>query len=295
MRKHVKKHLPKVAGFAVATFAIVSLAVISEHPNKTPPPPHIDAISPSKGPDGTLITLTGYGFATNGQGIADYLKIEGKSVGASAHSTDGGKTIQFILDVSGTKEARECVTKLTKKGECKIGVKVVDATSNKESNEVHFTVTPYVPPPVVVPPPRLPTSVQSCFPLVTLSPNTPPAQTINRGSTGSLVKFNLTSDCSVPATFQNFALTLLPNVSVLDQQISSLHLYDDASGALLSSMSATSLSFSNVNEQILPGQTITLNITADIGLSASSGFSFIGICGGCNGVILGGNAMTVGN
>ena len=291
MKKHFEKHKGKVVG--LVALAVVGFVAFSSLP-KQYQNLHIDSVSPESGPDGTTITLTGSGFSTNSQG-GDYLKIEGKNVGAVAYSEDGGKTIQYTLDLSATKEAKECVKKLTKKGTCKIGLKVMDTSSKKESNEVHFSVTPYIPPPIVVAPPRLPTSVSSCFPLITLSPTTPPAQTINRGTSGAIVKFDLTSDCSVPATFQNFAITILPNFSGLDQHISAIHLYDDASGVLLSTIPASSLSFSNVNEPILPGQTITFRVTADISSSAIPGFQFIGACGGCNGVLLKGNDMTVGN
>ena len=151
----MKKHLPKIAG--LATVALIGfMAVSSGVLNNKLLAPRIDSISPAQGPDGTVITLIGSGFSKstdnisqnkkdNGENIlplGNYLKIEGKIIGTGVFSTDG-TTLKFKLDLSDRKNAKKCNKKLNKEENCKIGLKVVNSYG-KESNEVHFIVTPTV-------------------------------------------------------------------------------------------------------------------------------------------------------
>ena len=151
----MKKYLPKIAGFA--TVALIGFIAVSHGVlNNKLSVPRIDSISPAQGPDGTVITLIGSGFTTDTDNISqnkkdngentlppgNYLKIEGKIIGMGVFSTDG-TTLKYKLDLSETKNAKECTKKLNKKEDCEIGLKVVNSYG-KESNEVHFLVTPTV-------------------------------------------------------------------------------------------------------------------------------------------------------
>lgn len=315
MKKHIKKHLPKIAGFA--TVALIGfMAMSSGILNNKLSAPRIDSISPAQGLDGTIVTLTGSGFSTDPQNIADYLRIEGKNIGVDQYSTDGGKTIKFTIDLSSTKDAKECVKKLSKKGSCKIGLKVMDWSTKKESNEVHFLVTaPPPPPPTPVSVPPTPVSVAKCTLVVSVSPTSSSAQNVKRGQTGvSLVKFNLTPNCDTAingATINSFAVSLLPSPSGY-LNISSLRLYNDADGSLLGSITNVTnpgLNFPGINMSILANQTLTFNVIGDISPSATLWSTVYGVFGGSSGVdnlggmlynnaggaLISGNTVTISN
>lgn len=325
MKKHLKKHQGKIVG--VVALALVGFATFSSLPHRKESVQeqesvkksiqiHINSVSPEQGPDGTTITLTGSGFSTDSQNIVDFLKVEGKNAGLGAYSRDGGTTIQFTLDLNGTKDAKECVRKLSSKGSCKVGLKVMDASSKKESNEIHFLVTP-----TPVPPPttysyeyQTPVHTATCSLFASIASNTSPAQNIKRGQTGVLlVKFNATANCDATLTgitLSSFAVSLLPMPNGY-QNVSTLRLYNDADGSLLGSVPASEpgLNFTGLNKVILTGQTVTLNVMADISPTATLGSTVYGAFGGSSGVdntnypvgnnaggtIIPGNTMTIGN
>ena len=152
---------------SLAIIGFVAFTSLHGNANKGSSLLRIDSISPTQGPEGTLVTLTGAGFSTNADPVnpmdkqekkntlppGNYLKIEGKITGSGVFSADG-TTLEYKLDLNNTKAAKECTKKLNKEKDCKIGLKVVDA-SGKESNEVHFLVTPsatdtsFIPTPVL--------------------------------------------------------------------------------------------------------------------------------------------------
>lgn len=145
-----------------------------------------------------------------------------------------------------------------------------------------------------------------CLLTVSVSPNTPAAQTVSSGQTGvSLVKFNLNPNCAI--TLNSFAVSLLP-MSDGYTNISSLRLYI-GSTQVGSSMSVTnaSVNFTGLGYSIPASQTIVLEVKADIASSAASGSTVYGSFGGssatsgsgssvgnnASGSIIAGNTMTI--
>ena len=153
MKKHIKKHLPKIAG--LATVALIGFVGVSSGIlNNKVSVPRIDSISPAQGPEGTVVTLVGSGFTTQADVVytthkddkkedillsGNSIKIEGKIISSGIYSVNG-TSLEFKLDLNNTKAAKECTKKLNNQKDCKIGLKVVNM-NGKESNEVHFLVT----------------------------------------------------------------------------------------------------------------------------------------------------------
>lgn len=115
--------------------------------------PKIDSISPSEGPVGTQVTITGSGFTTSFAGISgtkvkenvlppgNYVLIKDEVVNQPLISPDG-TTLTLRIDLLSDKLTKECMQKFTKKKPepCKVHLKVINAYG-KPSNEKEFTIT----------------------------------------------------------------------------------------------------------------------------------------------------------
>lgn len=126
-----------------------------------------------------------------------------------------------------------------------------------------------------------PTPTVTCVLNVSVSSSTPSDQSVNQGQSGvSLVKFDLIPNCS--GTLKSFAVSLLPMPSGY-QNVSSLRLYNDSTGAQLGStmtVTGASVNFADVNTNLSANQTLTLKAVGDISSSAIAGSSVYGVFGG---------------
>lgn len=152
------------------------------------------------------------------------------------------------------------------------------------------------------------TFVQSCSLTVSIAPTTPAAQNISAGQSAvSLVKFNAIPNCD--GTLISFAVSLLPMPNGY-QNISTIRLYDDASGLQLGtaqSVTVAGMNFPSVNAPLTANQTLVLRVVGDVSPSAANGSTVYGTFGGSWGVtgsngaignnassnIIYGNTMTV--
>lgn len=139
-------------------------------------------------------------------------------------------------------------------------------------------------------------TITSCAPItVSISSSTPPAQNVVLGQSNvSLVIFNIVANCNL--NLNSFAVSLLPMPNGY-QNISSLRLYNNATGTLLGSTTASvaGLNFTNVNQPILANQVLSLKVVGDISPSAVLWSMVYGVFGGSsssdtNGTTVGNNA-----
>jgi hypothetical protein len=166
-----------------------------------------------------------------------------------------------------------------------------------------FTVAAPSPTPTPTPSPI------SCAPItVSISPATPSQQNVSAGQGGvSLAIFNVAANCYL--NLNSFAVSLLPMPNGY-QNISSLRLYNNTTGAQLGSTVAVSgagLNFTGLNQLISPEQTLSLKAVGDISPSAVNGSTVYAVFGGssaadaagafvgnnASGNIIAGNVMTV--
>lgn len=267
----------------------------------------INSISPNQGATGTEVVVTGSGFSTSIEGITgtqingkvyapgNYILIQSDVLDQPILSPDG-KTLTFHVNLISDKVKADCAASLAKikPGSCKIQIKVVNAYG-KISLGQYFTVTSIS---NVV--------TQSCILTVSVAPTTPVAQSITPGQSGvSLVKFNATPNCD--GTLNSFAVSLLPLPNGY-QNISTLRLYNDVSGAQLGaiqSVTGAGMNFTSINTPLIANQTLVLRVVGDVSSLASG--AVYGIFGGSYGVtnsgemignnasgnIFAGNVMTV--
>ncbi|MDO8649692.1 MAG: peptidoglycan-binding domain-containing protein, partial [Candidatus Berkelbacteria bacterium] len=122
----------------------------------------------------------------------------------------------------------------------------------------------------------------SCAPItVSVSPATPQLQNASPGQNGvSLVIFNVATNCNI--NLNSFAVSLLPMPNGY-QNISSLRLYNNATGTQLGSTvtaSVAGLNFTGLNQSISSNQTLSLKVVGDISPSAIVGSTVYGVFGG---------------
>jgi peptidoglycan hydrolase-like protein with peptidoglycan-binding domain len=138
------------------------------------------------------------------------------------------------------------------------------------------------------------TVTQSCTLTVSLSSATPVAQFVTPGQSAvPLVKFNATPNCN--GTLNSFAVSLLPMPNGY-QNISSLRLYNDATGAQLGttqSVTTAGMNFPGVNIPLTANHTLVLKVVGDVSSSASIGGTVYGTFGGSYGVT--GSGGVIGN
>src|SRR3989344_3004736 len=254
----------------------------------------INSISPNQGADGTEVVVTGSGFSTSIQGITgtqisgkvyapgNYILIQNDVLDQPILSPDG-KTLTFKVNLISDKVKADCAASLAKikPGSCKIQIKVVNAYS-KMSLGQYFTITSLSSTPIT----------QSCLLTVSVASTTPAAQNISPGQNGvSLVKFNAVSNCD--GTLNSFAVSLLPMPNGY-QNISTLRLYDDVSGAQLGttqSVTIAGMNFPSVNIPLTANQTLVLRVVGDISPSAVIGSTVYGVFGGSYGVTSSGGVI----
>ena len=164
--------------------------------------------------------------------------------------------------------------------------------------------------PTSTPTPTPTPTLISCAPItVSLSPATPQLQNASPGQDGaSMVIFNIATSCNL--NLNSFAVSLLPMPNGY-QNISSLRLYDNATGAQLGStvtISGAGLNFTGLNQPIAASQTLFLKVVGDISPSAINGSTVYTVFGGssatdattgtfvgnnASGNIIAGNTITV--
>lgn len=136
------------------------------------------------------------------------------------------------------------------------------------------------------------TFVQSCSLTVSVASTTPAAQTISAGQSGvALVKFNATPNCD--GTLSSFAVSLLPMPNGY-QNISTIRLYDDASGVQLGTtqnVTIAGMNFPSVDAPLTANQTFVLKVVGDVSPSAVNGSTVFGAFGGSYGVTASGGAI----
>ncbi|MFA5999944.1 MAG: hypothetical protein WC783_03120 [Candidatus Paceibacterota bacterium] len=269
----------------------------------------INSITPNQGATGTEVVVSGSGFSKSIEGITgtqingkvyapgNYILIQNDVLDQPILSPDG-KTLTFRVNLISDKVKADCQASLSKikPGSCKIQIKVVNAYG-KMSLGQYFTVTSIS---NVI--------TQSCLLTVAIAPTTPASQSISPGqSAAPLVKFNATPNCD--GTLNSFAVSLLPLPNGY-QNISTLRLYDDASGVQLGTtqnVTTAGMNFTSVNLPLTANQTRVFRVVGDVNPSAINGSIVYGVFGGslgftgsgemignnASGNIFAGNIMTV--
>ncbi len=369
--KNKKVHI--AVGFGAVAIAGVLLfqGVVSKGAQE----PKIDSISPSQGPAGTQVVISGSGFTTsfwvisgtkvkeNTLAPGNYIIVKDEVINQPLISPDG-TTLTVNLGLVSAAAKRECDQKFNKKNPepCKVPVKVINAYG-KPSNDVQFTfigrennkitytitvtqgangtITPgttsvtsggnqiftivsatgYKVADIIVDgisqgsanlaqqtyafngvtsahsitATFSPVSItQSCSLTVSIAQTSPAAQTISPGQSGvTLVKFNATPNCD--GTLNSFAVSLLPMPNGY-QNISTLRLYDDASGVQLGTtqnVTIPGMNFPSVNTPLTANQTRVLRVVGDVSPLAVIGSTVYGTFGGSSGVT--GSGGVIGN
>ena len=154
--KHMIDRLKNKKAHVVATFGAVAIAGVVLFQGAIPGgarEPKIDAITPSQGPAGIQVVISGSGFTTSVQGIVgtkvkdsvyapgNYVLIKDEVVSQPILSPDG-TTLTVRIDLVTELVKRECEEKFSKKNPepCKVPIKIVNAYG-KPSNDVQFTIT----------------------------------------------------------------------------------------------------------------------------------------------------------
>lgn len=287
--KGKKVHIITACGVAVAAGILLFQGSIPSEARQV----KFNAISPNQGAAGTEVVISGSGFTSSIQGIVgtkvndkvyapgNYVLLQGDVIAGPILSSDG-KTLTARISVDSEKVRMYCEEKFRNAEPCKVQAKVVNAYG-KQSNGQYFTIL-YTPTPVA----------QSCILTVSVAQSTPASQNISLGQSGvALVKFNVTPNCD--GTLKSFAVSLLPMPSGY-QAISSLRIYDDASGVQLGStqsVTSASVNFTMVNTSLTANQTRVFNVVGDVSPSAFVGSSIYGVFGGSSGVT--GSGEMIGN
>lgn len=129
------------------------------------------------------------------------------------------------------------------------------------------------------------TFTQSCILTVSIAQTTPAAQTISAGQSGvTLATFNAIPNCD--GTLNSFAVSLLPMPNGY-QNISTLRLYNDATGAQLGttqSVTVAGINFASINTPLTANQPLVLKVVGNVSPSAINGSTVYGVFGGSSGV-----------
>ncbi len=221
-------------------------------------PPKINAISPSPGYQGIMVTITGAGFTKQSENVTtmrigndkfdsgNYIKIMGQIQDSHAFSPDG-TTLQIKLDLNTNHVVQECAKRVVQNKPCEVGIKVVNAYG-LESNEFHYLITNQPPQP----------PLRASYEVIPLNPANPTQNiTLQKGKNIELYRYKLTADPKNDA-----------NIYVL------------IGGVNARSLGGIPMDCSNIFTY--PGVEIT-NVTDNVGLWSSTfsgGISQYGACSG---------------